>query len=50
MQSPKTKKIACIILEILQLGAALLTLSIYTQLLAFLLFPITILCIAYKYK
>ncbi len=41
----KTEQIASIILEIIQVGAALITLSTFTLSLTFLVTPIAIFCI-----
>lgn len=45
-----TEQTASIILEIIQVGAALITLSTFTLYLTLLLTPIAIFCIAYKYR
>ncbi|MDJ0517628.1 MAG: hypothetical protein QNJ74_15735 [Trichodesmium sp. MO_231.B1] len=49
MKKP-TEQTASIILEIIQVGAALITLSTFTLSLTLLLTPIAIFCIAYKYS
>ncbi|NES65770.1 MAG: hypothetical protein F6K24_11130 [Okeania sp. SIO2D1] len=49
MKNP-TQTTASIILEIIQVGAALVTLSTFTLSLSLLLTPIAIFCIAYKYR
>lgn len=49
MKKP-TEITASIVLEIIQVGAALITLSTFTLSLSFLLTPVAIFCIAYKHR